>query len=228
MRWRAFAIAQLAMRIHAATFAKTMPANLIDIRVSDSDGASAAPFPPTGVFVAPETFSLKAAAQPLVQIHLSTSSTETVKLPEPKFQERKAKAPLRVGERRLIIATCEKGTVEDTDEMKGIKAGLDAKRYAYPNFVDLAAREVFRMRTVKNVSDPLPSSWTWRKPVRNRVERMKRRADFGWAFHACSTSIRTRPYSRATSKRWARERKHCLFRLYEGRTLSRRRYSRRN
>ena len=29
------------------------------------------------------------------------------------------------GEQRLIIATCEKGTVEDVNDMKDIKAGLD-------------------------------------------------------------------------------------------------------
>ncbi|MBV8570156.1 MAG: hypothetical protein JO319_06065 [Acidobacteriaceae bacterium] len=153
----------------------------IDVDVNGGDGASAEPISQkqnqTAVFVAPETVSLKAAAQPLVQIHLSASSTETVKLPEPKFQERKTKVPLRVGERRLIIATCEKGTVEDTAEMKGIKADIDAKRDAYPNFVDIAAHEVFRMKTVQNVSDPLPTSWTWRKPVRERIEKMKRRAE---------------------------------------------------
>jgi predicted CoA-substrate-specific enzyme activase len=154
----------------------------IDVDVAGGDGAAAQPYTPPQsqptVFVAPEPVSLKAAAQPLVQIHLSPDSKETVKLPEPKFQERKTKVPLRVGERRLIIATCEKGTVEDTDEMKGIKAGLDAKRDAYPNFVDFAAREVFRMRTVENVSDPMPASWTWRKTIRERMEKMKRRSDF--------------------------------------------------
>ncbi|HEX8763784.1 MAG TPA: BadF/BadG/BcrA/BcrD ATPase family protein, partial [Candidatus Acidoferrum sp.] len=39
--------------------------------------------------------------------------------------ERVTKVPLMRGEQRLIIATCEKGTVEDLDEMKDIKAGLD-------------------------------------------------------------------------------------------------------
>ncbi|MBV8831883.1 MAG: hypothetical protein JO108_21955 [Acidobacteriaceae bacterium] len=154
----------------------------IDVDVTAGDGAAAEPYAPpqpkATVFVAPEPVSLKAAAQPLVQIHLSANSTETVKLPEPKFQDRKTKVPLRLGERRLIIATCEKGTVEDTAEMKGIKADLDAKRDAYPNFVDMAAHEVFRIKTVENVSDPLPTSWTWRKPVRERIDSMKRRAEF--------------------------------------------------
>ena len=35
------------------------------------------------------------------------------------------KVPLMHGEQRLIIATCEKGTVEDVNDMKDIKAGLD-------------------------------------------------------------------------------------------------------
>ncbi len=36
------------------------------------------------------------------------------------------KVPLMHGEQRLIIATCEKGLVEDVNDMKDIKAGLDA------------------------------------------------------------------------------------------------------
>ena len=35
------------------------------------------------------------------------------------------KVPLMHGEQRLIIATCEKGTVEDVDDMKDIKSELD-------------------------------------------------------------------------------------------------------
>src|SRR6202140_4537733 len=37
----------------------------------------------------------------------------------------KTKVPLPAGEQRLIIATCEKGTVEEMEDMKDIKAGLD-------------------------------------------------------------------------------------------------------
>ena len=54
------------------------------------------------------------------------------------------KVPLMHGEQRLIIATCEKGLVEDVNEMKDIKAGLDEIKDKYPNFVDIAAHEVFR------------------------------------------------------------------------------------
>ncbi len=48
--------------------------------------------------------------------------------------ERVTKVPLMFGEQRLIIATCEKGTVEDLNEMKDIKAGLDQIRDKHPNF----------------------------------------------------------------------------------------------
>src|SRR5271156_6096772 len=54
------------------------------------------------------------------------------------------KVPLMHGEQRLIISTCEKGQVEDVNDMKDIKAGLDEIKGKYPNFVDFAAREVFR------------------------------------------------------------------------------------
>ena len=68
---------------------------------------------------------LKAQKQPLVRIQLSPTSGEFAKMPEPQFQDKKTKVPLRVNEQRLIIATCEKGTVEDVDDMKEIKGGLE-------------------------------------------------------------------------------------------------------
>src|SRR5260370_40532066 len=43
-----------------------------------------------------------------------------------------SKVPLMAGEQRLIIATCEKGGVEDINDMKGIKAGLDSVKDANP------------------------------------------------------------------------------------------------
>src|SRR5262249_16278395 len=62
-------------------------------------------------------------------------------LTSPKPQARKTKVPLMENEQRLIIATCEKGTVEDVSEMKDIKAGLDQLKEANPSFVDIAAKE---------------------------------------------------------------------------------------
>src|SRR6202161_2544266 len=66
------------------------------------------------------------------------------------------KVPLMHGEQRLIIATCEKGLVEDVNDMKDIKAGLDEIKGKYPNFVDFAAREVFRPVNAASVADPIP------------------------------------------------------------------------
>lgn len=85
-----------------------------------------------------------------------------------------SKVPLEPGEQRMIIASCEKGAVEDLDSMRGIKAGLDAIRAANPNLVELAAREVWKSRSPRLVADPTPNS-AWRRSVRARVERMIQR-----------------------------------------------------
>ncbi len=87
------------------------------------------------------------------------------------------KVPLMHGEQRLIIATCEKGTVEDLDDMKDIKAGLDAIRAQHPNFVDYASKEVFRPVNAKSVADPFPTKgWAgWRKGDKERRSLMENR-----------------------------------------------------
>jgi len=88
--------------------------------------------------------------------------------------EKVTKVPLMKGEQRLIIATCEKGTVEDLDDMKDIKAGLDQIREKHPNFVDYASKEVFRPTNAKSVADPLPTR-AWTKSVKQRVVLMQNR-----------------------------------------------------
>jgi predicted CoA-substrate-specific enzyme activase len=88
--------------------------------------------------------------------------------------QRVTKVPLMQGEQRLIIATCEKGLVEDLNDMKDIKAGLDKIRDQHPNFVDMAAHEVFRPTNAKNVADPIPSR-AWTKASKDRVGLMKNR-----------------------------------------------------
>ncbi len=87
------------------------------------------------------------------------------------------KVPLMHGEQRLIIATCEKGTVEDVNDMKEIKAGLDTVRAAHPNFVDYASKEVFRPVNAKSVADPLPTrGWPgWSKGAKERRALMENR-----------------------------------------------------
>ncbi len=68
-----------------------------------------------------------------------------------------SKVPLPPGARRLIMAGCEKGTVEDVGIMRGIKAGLDETQRANPNLVEQAAREVWRPRHPAPVADPIPA-----------------------------------------------------------------------
>jgi predicted CoA-substrate-specific enzyme activase len=101
-------------------------------------------------------------------IDINTGGSEFIPL------KKVTKVPLRAGEQRLIMATCEKGTVEDVNDMKEIKAGLDEKKNAYPNFVDMAAHEVFRSRNPKVIADPIPSR-AWTKAARERLELMKNR-----------------------------------------------------
>jgi predicted CoA-substrate-specific enzyme activase len=128
---------------------------------------------------APSPF--KAKAEPLVQIQIAPGSAAVVELPKPvEFQLRKTKVPLRMGEQRLIIATCEKGAVEDLDEMKDIKADIDKMKAANPNFVDIAAHDVFRSRQVELVSDPIPSNKGFfvSQNVKDRAARMAKRSEF--------------------------------------------------
>ena len=123
----------------------------------------------------------KAKIEPLVQIQLSPGSSKIVELPKPlEFQPRKTKVPLRMGEQRLIIATCEKGTVEDLDEMKDIKADIDKVKAVNPNFVDIAAHDVFRHRDVEIISDsvPITKGLFISKSTKERASLMEQRKDF--------------------------------------------------
>lgn len=128
-----------------------------------------------------QTTSLRARIEPLIQITAAPGAKKPVEPQKPtmEFQPRKTKVPLRVGEQRLIIATCEKGAVEDLNDMKGIKADIDKIKAANPNFVDIAAREVFRHREVANVADPLPATKGLfiSKAVKERAALMERRKE---------------------------------------------------
>ena len=126
--------------------------------------------------------SLRAKIDPLIQIQAAPGAKTAVEPPKPtgEFQPRRTKVPLQIGEQRLIIATCEKGTVEDLDDMKGIKADIDKIKAANPNFVDIAAREVFRAREVPSVADPTPSTKGVfvSKAAKDRAALMERRKEF--------------------------------------------------
>ncbi len=68
----------------------------------------------------------------------------------------KTKVPLEAGSQRLIIATCEKGTVENVDEMRSIKGNLDRIKKDNPNFAEIAAKGVFRVPDMPVVAGPPP------------------------------------------------------------------------
>ena len=126
--------------------------------------------------------SLRAKVEPLIQILAAPGAKTTVEPPKPtmEFQPRQTKVPLRVGEQRLIIATCEKGAVEDLSDMKGIKADIDKIKAANPNFVDIAAHEVFRHRDVATVADQVPSTRGLfvSKSAKERAALIERRKEF--------------------------------------------------
>ena len=85
-------------------------------------------------------------------IDVKTSMIDRIDKP-PREDRRCRSKPARSA---LIIATCEKGTVEDVDEMRKIKGDLDTIKEANPNFVEIAAKAVFRVPDAPNVSDPPP------------------------------------------------------------------------
>ncbi len=58
------------------------------------------------------------------------------------------------GTRRIIVANCEKGAVEDLDVLRKVKAGLDRVAADNPNFVEIAGREVWRSPQVRSVDAP--------------------------------------------------------------------------
>lgn len=65
----------------------------------------------------------------------------------------KSTVPLIEGTKRIIIATCEKGTVEELDDMREIKNTLDNIRDATVNLVSYASTAVWRATSPKQVMD---------------------------------------------------------------------------
>src|SRR5262249_19760184 len=88
----------------------------------------------------------------------------------------KTKVPLEAGAQRLIIATCGKGTVENIEEMRTIKGDLDRVKKANPNFVEVAAKAVFRVPDVPLVADPLPK-FQITSAQKKRAALMKKRSE---------------------------------------------------
>jgi hypothetical protein len=56
-----------------------------------------------------------------------------------------SKVPLTTGWERVIVNnSCPKGLVEDLNEMKVIKAGIEKTKNAFPNIADVVRKEGFR------------------------------------------------------------------------------------
>ncbi|HEU0174158.1 MAG TPA: BadF/BadG/BcrA/BcrD ATPase family protein [Blastocatellia bacterium] len=74
---------------------------------------------------------------------------------EEQEQPRKSKIPILPGVKRLIVGnSCERGLVEDVNDMRVIKKGMDAAKAANPNFVELGAKAVWRSFNPPKVADP--------------------------------------------------------------------------
>jgi predicted nucleotide-binding protein (sugar kinase/HSP70/actin superfamily) len=88
----------------------------------------------------------------------------------------KTKVPLETGSQRLIIATCEKGTVENVDDMRHIKGNLDKIKKENPNFAEIAAKAVFRVPDVPVVADAAPKLQIT-AAQKKRAELLKKRGE---------------------------------------------------
>ncbi len=92
--------------------------------------------------------------------------------PEP---PRKSKIPILPGVNRLIVGnSCEKGLVEDVNDMRVIKKGLDDVKGANPNFVEIGAKAVWRSYSPTKVADP-PHKFALTQAQRQRNELLKKR-----------------------------------------------------
>jgi activator of 2-hydroxyglutaryl-CoA dehydratase/predicted nucleotide-binding protein (sugar kinase/HSP70/actin superfamily) len=95
---------------------------------------------------------------PLISIQAAPGARTAVEMPKPSSTIKPAsKVPLPEGSKRLILATCEKGTVEDIDAMRAIKHELDEVKAANPNLMETAANRAFQPVDVPVVADPIPA-----------------------------------------------------------------------
>jgi predicted CoA-substrate-specific enzyme activase len=135
----------------------------------------------------------------------------------------KSKVPMASDEQRLIIATCEKGTVEDVNDMRDIKKGLDAVKAANPNLVELSAHEAFKPPEVPNVADSLPRLTAWNmlshRTLRQRIERMQRRPEIRIGIVRALNMYSTAPFFLGYFQSLGLDQKNLLFSDYTSEQL---------
>jgi predicted CoA-substrate-specific enzyme activase len=115
-------------------------------------------------------FCKNACLRTFIDVQLGSSDEA-----RPPSRARRSRVPLPAGAKRLIVAGCEKGTVEDVASMRTIKAGLDGARRANPNLVEQAARDVWKPRHPALVADPTPAR-AFTPAGRRRRAAMRRRS----------------------------------------------------
>jgi predicted CoA-substrate-specific enzyme activase len=88
---------------------------------------------------------------------------------------KKSKIPILSGIKRLIVGnSCEKGLVEDVNDMREIKKGLDAAKKGNPNLAEAGAKAAFKSYAPPLVADALPKI-TITPKQKKRFELMKGR-----------------------------------------------------
>jgi len=88
-----------------------------------------------------------------VDIELKNAEAEEKMASGQLLQIRKKTEATQVGTKRLIIATCEKGEVEDVESMRKIKGGLDQIKKDYPNLAAVAAKDIWKAQKPAIVAD---------------------------------------------------------------------------
>ena len=88
-----------------------------------------------------------------VDLELDNSEAEQRMAQGQLLQIRKKTEDTQIGTKRLIIATCEKGEVEDVESMRKIKGGLDQIKKDYPNLAAIAAKDVWKAQKPTVVAD---------------------------------------------------------------------------
>jgi len=88
-----------------------------------------------------------------VDLEVKTEEAEKRMAAGELVQIKKATETTQIATKRLIIATCEKGEVEDVESMRKIKSGLDDAKKSYPNMAAEAAKDVWRATKPTIVAD---------------------------------------------------------------------------
>ncbi len=114
-----------------------------------------------------DTSSHHQPGQPTPDLHLSKRGSRDGKS--------SSKVPLPENARRLIIGNaCEKGSVENLEDMKSIKRAIDQQLKGTPNFAELSVKAAFRSYSPENEADPIPRFAITKKSKRQAALRGKR------------------------------------------------------